>query len=210
MLVRMELDPNNVIAAGRLLRAARGRRKTSVVAEHIGVTESKYLAMEEGHYPRQGRQEPRPVRATADEYKRAASVLGIDPHTLFETLGAAYEPDKSEGDPYALGKLLRDRRAELGLSQARLLALRGGLSNAMISKYEMGEYLPVPESMKTLAYIYDLPLAALEAAVRESWLGRVDLRMPAKYARLTEKQRAALYAFADSLLEMEDHRHSGK
>lgn len=193
-----------------MLRAARGRRKASVIAQHIGVTEAKYCAMEEGHYPRQGRQEPRPVRASADEYKKAAAVLGLDPQALFETLGAAYEPDKREGDPYALSKLLRERRAELGLSQARLVALRPGLSNAMISKYEMGEYLPLPESIAIVAHMYDLPQAQVEAAVKESWLGRVDLRMPAKYARLSDKQWAALYAFADSLLEMEDHRNSGR
>ena len=49
-----------------------------------------------------------------------------------------------------MGNMIRKRREELDLSQVRLAVL-AGLSNSLVSDFELGKRLPWPKARKALA-----------------------------------------------------------
>lgn len=202
------MSPDALKAAGLLLRETRGRRKMSAIAEKAGLSESKYEALETGETPGVKGRPGRPVKATVNEYTRAAEAVGLDPLRLLDTLGISHtqpETTTMSRDPLAFAKMLKKRRGELGMSQRVLADTRGGLTHASLSKYEQGDYLPSPASVPVVAHTYNLPEAAIHAAVAASREARVDLRMPEKYARLTPRAWQALLAHADLLLSLQEH-----
>ena len=203
-------DQEALAAAGAMLKAARGRRQLSRTAQQIGVSETKYEAMERGHYPNS-----RPVKATLKEYTAAARVLGVNLDALLNTLHIEHTEDVETApaaDAYALGKLLRAAREKLGVSQRGLTEryMRSdGLSYSMLSKYETGDALPSLGTVPVLSRMYGLPEPAIMDALVATQHGRVDLRLPQKYSRLTPEALAALYAHADLLLSLQDQRETG-
>lgn len=204
------MSPDALKAAGAALRAARGRRRLSTIAKTAGLTETHYEDIEVGEIPGTKGRPGRPVRATVDDYTRAAQAVGLDPLRLLDLLGISHTTPEYDMTPdlMAFANMLKKRRIELGMSQIALAAATPGLSHASLSKYEQGEYLPAPSTVDVVARTYRLPVAAVRAAVAATQQARnaVDLQLPMKYARLTPKAMQALYAHADYLLSLQEQQ----
>ena len=70
----------------------------------------------------------------------------------------------------AVGKLVRDRRRELGISQTTLGEMSNGiLTQNWLSKVETGEYLRIPEEkIQVLADALDLPVSRIREAQEQT------------------------------------------
>jgi transcriptional regulator with XRE-family HTH domain len=102
--------------------------------------------------------------------------------------------------PLALAQLVRTRREELGLSYRGLDRL-SGVAYSTIANIESGKTRrPDDRILNGLAVGLDLPVSRLRQAV-DVPTGQPDFRLPAKAKNLSAKQRKAVLALIEALLE---------
>jgi transcriptional regulator with XRE-family HTH domain len=93
-----------------------------------------------------------------------------------------------------LGKLLRQRRTELGLSLHAVAEL-AGIGKAQLSRIETGERSPKPDTLAALGTALDTPLADLYEAA--------DVPMPHRLPSIRPYLRRAYDLPEDAVDEME-------
>ena len=107
-----------------------------------------------------------------------------------------------------LQKLVGDRLADLNLSYRAAAARSNGLishsSLNFVAKGQMRAETLGPRLIRGLALSLDVPVSEVEAAVKQSGGTHVvEFRLPKKADKLTPKQRKAVLAFVNALLENE-------
>jgi transcriptional regulator with XRE-family HTH domain len=103
-----------------------------------------------------------------------------------------------------LQRLVRERRAELGLSLREAAEQsRGGVSAATISIMERGEHSGVASdrTLRGLSRALKLPLGEVREAAGKSAKEPVEFRLPKEADRLTDQQRRVVLKMVEALLE---------
>jgi len=107
-----------------------------------------------------------------------------------------------------LQKLVADRLAELDLSYRRAAARSGGLvSHATLNQLVLGRETVTGKSHKTLqgiALAIDLPLSVVAEAAGQTPKEPTEFRLPKKANKLSPKQRRAILAMVNALLDEQE------